>query len=111
MLTPSIWDPHHPAYSSNEECMLYWQGNMVEANHRQRILLENVDKSINISDAAYIGLVENNAVENLLNVNLSNSSLDYISNRVPNEDNNVASVITNINPTLDDATIYEKLKA
>ena len=24
MLTPSIWDPHNPAYSSNEECMLDW---------------------------------------------------------------------------------------
>ena len=97
MLTPSIWNPHNPAYSSNEESMLDWQGNMVEVNHRQQILLENVDENISISNAAYIGHVKTNAIEELLDINLSNiCQINSITNRVPNEDNNIASVLTNI---------------
>ena len=110
MLTPSIWDPHNPAYSSNEECMLDWQGNMVEVNHRQRILLEDVDESLTISSAAHIGHVETNAIEELLGINLSDiCQTTSISPQIPNEDNIIASVLTNINPVLDDVTLFNRL--
>ena len=44
MLTPDgEWNPDTNVYSMNEENMVDWQGHMVERQHRQRILLAEVE--------------------------------------------------------------------
>ena len=111
MLTSSIWNPHKTAYASNEESMLDWQCQLVNVNHMRRILLKTVDECSNISDAATLGHVETKAVKDLLGINLSNTLISFLHNKVPSEDNIVASVLTGINPLLDDATLCAKLNA
>ena len=77
-----------------------------------QILLEYVEENINIASAAYIGLVESKVIENLLQHN--NADDDGITsqfNTVPSDDNHVASVLTEVNPKLDDNTLYNLINA
>ena len=46
--------------------MIDWPCNMVTMNHIQIILLEDVDKDINIAADAHIGQVDSKVVDNLL---------------------------------------------
>ena len=83
---------------------------MVEANHGQRILFETVDENSNKSNTATISHVESNAIGNLIGINLSKTiSSSY--NQIPDDDNVAVSVLTDINPLLDDTTLYNKINA
>ena len=112
MLTPSRWNPRNYVYTFNEKIMLDYQGNMVAMNHRQTILLEDIDEYINIADVSHIGRVESKVVEKLRQRN--NAEDDSIKSQfdtIPYDDNHVDSVITDIIPLLDDNTIYNKTSA
>lgn len=65
LLTPNgeRWDPHTDVYAHNEESMTDWEGNIVEAQHRVKILLSEVPENEDINDAAVIGSVESNAID------------------------------------------------
>ena len=44
ILSPATWSPHSNAYSTNEESMLDWEGNMQQRKDCQhRIILDNVE--------------------------------------------------------------------
>jgi hypothetical protein len=43
MLATNQFKPHDYSYAVNEENMLDWEGNMVERNHRTKILLSEVE--------------------------------------------------------------------
>lgn len=60
-----------------------------------------------MSNDAYVGHVETKALENLLHTNISNITINFIYNQVPNEDNHVASILSNINPVLDNITLFK----
>ena len=66
MLTLCRWNHHNSAHASTKESLLDWQGNMVEKNRRQKILLEDVEENVNIASVSYIDLVESKVIKNLL---------------------------------------------
>ena len=49
LLTTSIWNPHDKAYSSNEESMLYWEGNFIDKKDHQNFLLSEIGEDANIA--------------------------------------------------------------
>ena len=65
-ITPTRWYPHNTAYASNEEGMLDWQDNLKEDRDRYQTILQDVSEDINISAASYIGHVETQVIEKLL---------------------------------------------
>ena len=65
LLTPSKWDPRNSEFSHNEQHILDWKGELVEAKHR-RMILADVDENIDISVAYHISDVEAGAVTHLL---------------------------------------------
>ena len=65
LLTPSTWDSHNTAFSNNEEKMLNWQRNMIEANHHKKICFEGIEENINIYAAVFVDHVECNAIEEI----------------------------------------------
>ena len=49
ILSPATWNPHSDAYSTNEESMFDWEGNMQPKRDRQhRIILDDVEDDINM---------------------------------------------------------------
>ena len=54
--------------------MIDWQGNIIEMNHCQSILLEDVDEDIIIASAVHIVLVECKVGEKILQLNNNNNS-------------------------------------
>ena len=70
LLTPTAWNPHNNAYAANEARMLDWQGQLVNKEYRQRILISDIPDDTNMSAAMEIGLVESNVVSNILNNDL-----------------------------------------
>ena len=57
-----VWDPHNTIYARQEECMLDFEGNIVERVHRDKLLLqlqgENDDDSDDFDPANYVAEVE-----------------------------------------------------
>ena len=49
LLTPTIWNPHNDAYADNEASMLDWQGQLLNKESRQRILVSDIPDDVNIS--------------------------------------------------------------
>ena len=65
LLTPDgeIWNPHTDAYAVNEERMLDWEGNLVEEQHRQRVLFSDLPEDQSVAAAAVIGAVEHDMID------------------------------------------------
>ena len=101
VLTPSRWNPHDEAYAHNEAQMLDWQGNMIEPQYRQSILLADVQEDANIAAACHISHVESQTVINLLE---QHNKVEHDSsgepNLVPIEADEIASVLCHVNPLL-----------
>ena len=107
VLTPSRWN----LYAHNESHMLDWKGEMVEPKDMQTILLSEIEEDADISAACYIGHVESQAVIRLLNSQLnSDNDGQCQQHSCPKEDDEVASVLTNINPLLTDTSLFQRLK-
>ena len=72
-----------------------------------QILLEDIKKNIDIASIAYIGLVERKVIENLIqHNNADDDCIEFKFNTIPSDNNHVASVLTEVNPTLDEKTLY-----
>ena len=75
-------------------------------------MLEDIDENTYITAAAYICLVESRVIENLLQYNnADDDSIESQFNTVPSDDNHVASVLTAVNLTLNDNTLYNLMSA
>ena len=49
ILSPATWNPHSNAYSTNEESMLDWEGNMQpKKDHQHQIVLDDVEDDVNM---------------------------------------------------------------
>jgi hypothetical protein len=92
--------------------MLDWQGEMVQPNDRQTILLSEVEEDAEISAACYIGHVDSQVVIQLLD---KPGELDMDescqSNPCPKAADEVARVLTSVNPTLTDECLHQRLKS
>ena len=111
VLTPSRWDPHSSAYAQNEAQMIDWQGDLVEPKDRQTIDLNGIEEDADISAACYIGHVESQQVIGLLQSQEGDDNIDdqCYHNLVPRSTDEIASVLTSVNPLLTDASLYERL--
>ena len=64
ILSPATWNPHSDAYSTNEESMLDWEGNMQPKKDRQhRIVLDDVEDDVNMVASLSIALLEQEAID------------------------------------------------
>ena len=64
ILSPATWNPHSDAYSTNEESMLDWEGNMQPKRDRQhRIVLDDIEDDINMVASLSITPLEQEAID------------------------------------------------
>ena len=64
ILSPATWNPHSDAYSTNEESMLDWEGNMQQRKDRQhRIILDDVEDDLNMVASLEITQLEQEAID------------------------------------------------
>ena len=64
ILSPATWNPHSNAYSTNEESMLDWEGNMPPKRDRQhRIVLDDVEEDVNMVASLSITPLEQEAID------------------------------------------------
>ena len=64
ILSPATWNPHSDAYSTNEESMLDWEGNMQPKKDCQHwIVLDNVEDDVNMVTSLLITLLEQEAID------------------------------------------------
>ena len=64
ILSPATWNPHSDAYSTNEESMLHWEGNMQPKKDRQhQIVLDDVEDDVNMVASLSITPLEQEAID------------------------------------------------
>ena len=64
ILSPATWNPHSDAYSTNEESMLDWEGNMQpKKDHQHRIVLDDVEDDVNMVASLLITPLEQEAID------------------------------------------------
>ena len=64
ILSPATWNPHSDAYSTNEESMLDWEGNMQPKRDRQHcIVLDDVEEDVHMVTSLSITPLEQEAVD------------------------------------------------
>ena len=88
--------------------MLDWQGEMVHCKHQQRILQEDIDVDVDIAAATLIGDVETTAVGTIFG-RRDDDIVSQTYQHIPSVCNQIASVLSAINPTLDDNVLYQSM--
>ena len=80
LLTPEHkWDPHTDVYAQNEDSLLDWEGNVKQPKDRIKIIIDEIQEDVNISQAMSIGAVEMNAVDQILNqLETNDDAIDMI---------------------------------
>ena len=64
ILSPATWNPHSNAYSTNEESMLDWEGNMQPKRDCQhRIVLDDVEDDVNMVASLQITQLEQEVID------------------------------------------------
>ena len=64
ILSPATWNPHSDAYSTNEESMLDWEGNMQpKGDCQHRIVLDDVEDDMNMVASLSITPLEQEAID------------------------------------------------
>ena len=88
--------------------MLDWKGNLSDPKHRQRIILEDIPENDEIADASLTGSIEPSAITNLLNKQIPDG-IKPMFEMIPPENDEVASVLFEINPIYDDKILHARL--
>ena len=90
--------------------MLDWQGELVDHKHRQKIVLTDVQEDVEIAAASFIGSIEADGISKLLDNQTSmNQEVMPSFREVPPAANEIASVLSHINPTLDEYSLHSRL--
>ena len=107
ILSPATWNPHSDAYSTNEESMLDWEGNMQpKKNCRHWIVLDNVEDDVNMVASLLITPLEQEAID----THLVEDDKQYDRMRiltVPRSADNVSSTLGSISNTLVDLDLSQ----
>ena len=102
ILSPATWNPHSDAYSTNEESMLDWEGNMQqERDHQHRIILDDVEDDVNMVASLQITQLE----QKVIDAHLVDDDEHYEGMRmttIPRAADNVSSTLGSISNTLVD---------
>ena len=107
ILSPATWNPHSDAYSTNEESMLDWEGNMQpKKDHQHRIVLDNVEDDINMVASLLITPLEQEAIDK----HLVEDDEKYDGMRIltiPRSADNVSCTLGSISNTLVDIDLSQ----
>ena len=102
ILSPATWNPHSDAYSTNEESMLDWEGNMQSKKDRQhQIILDNVEDDINMVASLLISPLEQEPIDTHLvedDKRYDKMGISFI----PRPADNVSCILGSISNTLVD---------
>ena len=64
IVSPATWNPHSDAYSTNEESMLDWEGNMQQKRDCQHwIILDDVEDDLNMVASLQITQLEQEVID------------------------------------------------
>ena len=66
LLTTRRWNPHDKEYSSKEESMIDWEGNLIDKKDRQYFLLSDIEEYATIAVTTKIFSIYMRAVETLI---------------------------------------------
>ena len=81
---------------------------MIELNHSQTIILEDINEDVTIVAAAYVRHIDSKVIDDLFQYNSAcDNSIKSQVNNIPSDDNHVVIVISGVNPLLDDDTMYK----
>ena len=108
LLTPSHFNPHDDAYTKNERNMVDWEGNMIDKQDRQTILLTQIEEDLTMSVSMMVSRVETNLVNQMIETPDEEEHCMTIP-PVPSAADEVASVLAEVSPLLDDIALYERL--
>ena len=102
ILSPATWNPHSDAYSTNEESMLDWEGNMQQKRNRQHwIISDDVEDDVNMVASLQITQLEQEVIDE----HLVEDDEHYDGMRtmtIPRSADNVSSTLGSISNTLVD---------
>ena len=104
LLTPSFCDTHSKVYVENEAKMLDWKGDIVEKKDRWQILLKDVVGSIQHENKMEISRIERKAIEVVFNLVKDEKRKSNIFQDIPQQCDQVGSIINNVNSILNDQT-------
>ena len=64
ILSPATWNRHSDAYSTNEESMLDWEGNMQpKKDHQHQIVLDDIEDNVNMVAPLLTTLLEQETID------------------------------------------------
>jgi hypothetical protein len=102
MLTPSRWDPHQSAYAENEESILDWEGNVIEAKDRQHVLLSDIVEDMVMAASVQISSIEIAAIDRVMGTTSNEEKPHPSYNPVSRAADQVSSILASISHCLDD---------
>jgi hypothetical protein len=110
-LTPSRWDPHQTAYASNEDNMLDWEGNIIDKKDRQQLLLSDIQEDTFMAASIQIGSIETKAIDTVMESTVEDDieRPHPCYQHVPQEADQVSSILASISPILNDQTLYDRM--
>ena len=83
---------------------------MIDHKHRQKIVLHDVNEDMNIAAACFIGSLESTTITKLLERQTSiNEDVLPCYKAAPAAADQIASVLSDVNPILDENTLHTKL--
>ena len=65
MTLPGNWNPNSKVHAKNEANMLDFEGNVIEEQHRTRVLLAEVPECAALTNECQISAMESSAIDNL----------------------------------------------
>ena len=101
ILSPATWNPHSDAYSTNEESMLDWEGNMQPRDCQHQIILDDVEDDVNMVASLQITQLE----QEVIDTHLVEDDKHYDGMRtmtVPRSADNISHKLGSISNTLVD---------
>ena len=105
ILSPATWNPHSDAYSTNEESMLDWEGNMQPKKDRQHwIVLDNVEDDVNLVASLSITPLEQETID--IHLIEDDEQFDDMGiSFIPRPGDHVSSTLGSISNTLVDSDL------
>ena len=102
ILSPATWNPHSDAYSTNEESMLDWEGNMQPKRDCQhRIVQDDVEDDVNMVASLSITPLEQEAID--IHLIEDDEQFDEMGiSFIPRPGDHVSSMLGSISNTLVD---------
>ena len=102
ILSPATWNPHSDAYSTNEESMLDWEGNMQQKRDCQHwIVLDDVEDDVNMVASLQITQLEQEVIDaHLVEDGEQNEGMRMMT--IPRVADHISSTLGSISNTLVD---------